>query len=69
MTTVGSGVIAIRVHTTEEFRAFSVAKFAKAVYAVHAFHKQRKKTPQRDIDLARRRSAGLIRSRNKTKEK
>ena len=69
MTTVGPGAIEIRIHTTEEYRVFYIAKFAEAVYVVHAFQKQTQKTPQRDIDLAQRRYAELIRSRNKTKEK
>ncbi len=69
MTTVGPGVIEIRIHTTEEYRVFYVAKFAEAVYVVHAFPKQTQKTPPRDIDLAQRRYAELLRSRNKTKEK
>src|SRR5262245_7336197 len=41
MTTVGPGVIAIRIHTTEEYRVFSVAKFAKPGYVVRAFHHPR----------------------------
>jgi phage-related protein len=69
MTTVGPGVIEIRIHTTEEYRVFYVAKFMEAVYVLHAFHKQTQKTPQRDIDLAQRRYAELIRTRSKTKEK
>jgi phage-related protein len=69
MPTVGAGVIEIRIHTAEEHRVFYVAKFAEAVYVVHAFHKQTQKASQRDIDLARRRYAELIRTRSKTKEK
>ena len=69
MTTVGAGVLEIRIHTTDEHRVFYVAKFAEAVYVVHAFHKQTQKTSQRDLDLARWRYAELIRARNKTKEK
>jgi phage-related protein len=69
MATVGPGVIEIRIHTTEEYRVFYVAKFTEAVYVVHAFNKQTQKTPQRDIDLTQRRYAELIRARRKTKEK
>jgi len=69
MPTVGLGVIEIRIHTTEEYRVFYVVKFVEAVYVVHAFNKQTQKTPQRDIDLAQRRYAELIRARSKTKEK
>ena len=69
MTTVGPGVVEIRIHTTEEYRVFYVTKFAEAVYVLHAFNKQTQKTPQRDIDLAQRRYSELIRTRSKTKEK
>jgi len=67
--TVGPGVIEIRLHTTEEYRVFYVAKFAEAVYVLHAFNKRRQKTPPRDIELAQRRYSELIRARSKTKEK
>ena len=69
MSTVGPGVIEIRIHTAEEYRVFYVAKFAEAVYVVHAFNKQTQKTSQHDIALARRRYAELIRTRSKSKEK
>ena len=68
MTIVGPGVVEIRIHTTEEYRVFYVAKFAEAVYVLHTFTKQTQKTPQRDIDLAQRRYSELLRTRNKTKE-
>jgi phage-related protein len=69
MTTIGPGVIEVRIHTTEEYRVFYVAKFAEAVYVLHAFDKKTQKTPQRDIDLAQRRYSELIRTRSKSKEK
>jgi len=69
MTIVGPGVVEIRIHTTEEYRVFYIAKFAEAVYVLHAFTKRTQKIPQRDIDLARRRYSELIRARSKTKER
>jgi len=69
MTTIGLGVVEIRIHTAEEYRVFYGAKFAEAVYVLHAFHKQTQKTPQHDIELGQRRYAELIRARRKTKEK
>ena len=69
MVTVGSGVIEIRIHTTEEYRVFYIAKFAEAVYVLHAFSKGTQKTPTRDIALAQRRYSELMRTRRKTKEK
>jgi len=69
MSIVGPGVIEIRIHTTQEYRVFYVAKFAEAVYVLHAFTKQTQKTPQHDIDLAQRRYAELVRTRSKHQEK
>ncbi len=61
MTTVGSGVIEIRVHTRVEHRVFYVAKFEEAVYVLHAFEKRTRQTPQPEIALAQKRFADLIR--------
>ena len=63
MTTVGAGVIEIRVHTRLEHRLFYVAKFEEAVYVLHAFEKRTRQTPQPEIALAQRRLAALIRRR------
>ena len=38
-----------------EHRVFYVAKFAEAIYVLHAFEKKTQKTAQRDIDLGRER--------------
>ena len=50
----------IRIHTGTEHRVLYVAKFAEAVYVLHAFQKKSRKTARVDIDLARRRFAALI---------
>lgn len=63
MTTVGSGVYEIRIHTGVEHRVFYVAKYEEAVYVIHAFEKRTRHTPQADIDLARTRLADLGRLR------
>lgn len=47
---------------------FYVAKFAEAVYVLHAFDKQTQKTLKRDIDLAKRRYSELVQSRKKKEE-
>lgn len=57
MSTVGPGAYEIRVHVEGEWRVIYVAKFARAVYALHAFQKKTKKTRQEDIDAARTRYA------------
>jgi phage-related protein len=63
MTTVGAGVLEIRVHTRVEHRVFYVAKFEEAVYVIHAFEKRTRKTSASDIALAQRRFADLVQRR------
>jgi phage-related protein len=60
MTSVGSGVREIRVHTETEHRVCYVARFAEGIYVLHAFEKRTQKTPARDIDLARTRYRELL---------
>jgi phage-related protein len=55
MTDVGLGVREIRVHVLGEWRVLYVAKFADAVYVLHAFQKKGRKTSRNDLDLAVRR--------------
>ncbi len=68
MTTVGPGVIEIRVHTRVEHRVFYVARFEDAVYVLHAFEKRTRQTPQREIALAQKRLADLSRRRPQKRE-
>lgn len=49
---MGPGVAEIRIHTGTEHRVFYVAKFAEAVYVLHAFEKKTQKTPKRDLSRA-----------------
>lgn len=51
----GLGVREIRIHALGEWRVLYVAKFADAVYVLHAFQKKSRKTPRTDIELAARR--------------
>ena len=60
MPSVGLGVNEIRVRVGGAHRVFYVAKFAEAVYVLHAFHKKAQKTPKPDIALARTRFRELI---------
>ena len=58
MPSVGLGVQEIRIHTGAEHRVFYIAKFAQAVYVLHAFQKKSTHgiaTPQTDIELIKRR--------------
>jgi len=63
MPSVGLGVNEIRVRVRGAFRVIYVAKFVEAVYVLHAFDKKSEKTARTDIELARRRFAGLVRER------
>jgi len=59
MAAVGPGVQEIRLHTALEHRILYVARFAEALYVLHAFEKRSRKTAKRDVDLARRRFSEL----------
>ena len=53
LNTVGQGVREIRIREASgAFRVIFVAKFVKAVYVLHCFHKKTKQTSKADIDLA-----------------
>lgn len=55
MSTVGAGVIEIRLRGRLEHRVLYVAKFEEAVYVLHAFPKKTRRTLKGDLDLARNR--------------
>jgi phage-related protein len=55
MVTVGPGAYEVRIHVEGEWRVIYVAKFADAVYVLHAFQKKTQKTPKADLDIAARR--------------
>ena len=52
---VGAGAYEIRIRVLGEWRIIYVAKFAKAVYVLHAFQKKTQKTRATDIAIAARR--------------
>jgi phage-related protein len=63
MTSIGPGVPEIRVR--EEggaFRVIYLARLPEAVYVIHCFQKKTQRTPQRELDLARRRLSKLMRT-------
>jgi predicted XRE-type DNA-binding protein len=68
MTDVGAGVAEIRIHTGLEHRVLYVAKFAEAVFVLHAFQKRKRRASRVDIELARRRLENLLLMRRKKKE-
>ena len=57
MPDVGAGAYEIRYRDTANgaFRVMYVAKFADAVYVLHAFQKKTQKTAKSDIELAAKR--------------
>jgi phage-related protein len=63
MPSVGLGVNEIRVRTRGAFRVLYMAKFAEAVYVLHAFQKTSPQTARTDVELARRRFAQLVKER------
>lgn len=61
MPSVGGGAYEIRYRdTTGAFRVIYVAKFADAIYVLHAFQKKSQKTSKPDLDLATARYKKLI---------
>lgn len=62
---IGLGVQEIRVNAGTAHRVFYVAKFAEAVYVLHAMTKKTQKTPRQDIELAARRFRQLENERKR----
>ncbi len=60
MAAIAVGVREIRIHTQIENRVIYLAKFADAIYVLHAFTKKTEKTDQRDINIAKSRLAALV---------
>lgn len=67
MPSVGIGVQEIRIHTDVEHRVLYIARFAEAVYVLHAFEKRARRTPPKDLDLAKQRFRSLINQRTRSK--
>jgi phage-related protein len=65
MRSVGAGVVEIRLHEEGEYRVLYVAKFAEAIYVLHAFPKKTRQTRLADIEMARRNLAEVLRHRRK----
>lgn len=66
MPSVGLGVKEIRVREGGAFRVIYIARFAEAIYVLHAFQKKADKTPKPDIELARKRFRELIQERRRS---
>lgn len=62
---IGLAVNEIRIHAENEYRILYVAKFAEAVYVLHAFAKKTRQTAQQDIGLATHRYRQLLNERKR----
>jgi phage-related protein len=65
MSSVGPGVMEIRVHESGEYRVVYVARLSEGVYVLHAFEKRTRQTRSADVDLARRNLAEVLRHRRR----
>jgi len=62
ITSIGPSVKEIRVRTQAgAWRVFYITKAGDAIYVLHAFAKKTQKTPKQDLDIARKRLAGIKR--------
>jgi phage-related protein len=60
MPSVGPGVIELRIRTDRAHRVFYVARFAEAIYVLHAFEKKTQKTGKRDLEVGRARLRDVL---------
>ena len=64
MPTVGAGVYELRIRAGGAFRVFYVARFAEAIYVLHAFQKKSQQTARLDVELGAKRYRELIKQRD-----
>jgi phage-related protein len=64
MPTIGKGVEEIRIRDDLGiYRVIYTARFADAVFVLHAFEKKTQRTSQRDIEIAKARFREMMRGR------
>lgn len=63
---VGKGVQEIRIRTPDAYRIFYIAKFAEAIYILHAFQKKTQKTSRNNIELGQQRYKQLLQERQES---
>ena len=59
MSSVGTGVVEVRLHTRLEHRVLYIAKYSEAIYVLHAIEKKTRKTSRRDLGIASQRLKDL----------
>lgn len=67
MVSAGAGVEEVRVHTAKEHRVIYIARFEEGVYVLHAFEKRSRKTPAREIEVARTRLREVLAMRRRAR--
>jgi phage-related protein len=65
MKSIGVGVSEMRIRTGREHRVFFVARFAEAVYVLHAFEKKSAKTARVDLELGVQRLKAVLERRTR----
>jgi len=63
MSSIGTGVVEMRVRVGGAFRLIYIAKFAEAIYVLHVFQKKSQRTSPLDLAVARARLAAVRRTR------
>lgn len=64
MPAVGAGAYELRIRAEGAYRVFYVAKFAEAIYVLHAFQKKTQRTGRLDISVRAKRYRELIKQRH-----
>jgi len=65
---VGPGVNEIRIDSPDGwFRVMYVAKFEEAIYVLHSFQKNTRKTARNDVDIAKTRYRAVVAERKASK--
>lgn len=65
VSSIGAGVMEIRLHEPHEHRVIYVAKFPEAIYVLHAFEKKTQRTSQKDLETSRKAYAEVQKQRRK----
>jgi len=68
MTSIGPGVIEVRIRARQAFRVFLSVTFPEAIYVLHAFEKRSQKTGREDLAIGRLRFRRLLELRTDNEE-
>ncbi len=63
MSSVGPGVMEIRINVGDAYRIFYVAKFTEGIYVLHAFQKKTQRTSKKDIQSGQQRYRAMLKER------